>query len=264
MQKLNFRWWLAIIYLVLLTLYFINRGAANVVTQKLIYLVAPLVSLVSGKLTLDAVGWQGKRATVLKIFLFGLILWFIGEAYTAYMAWIKVEYYPSLSDVLYWIGYLLFPLAFILEMKLFNLRLNQLPPLVLTILGFAFTLVALVIGYIAVTIGYKPQESLLVNFATISWSIGDFITGTLGLILFAMSWQYKQGMVKKAWIWVAYSFFVFLIADIIYDIYPDALYAGSPLSMVLDFTWMGCYMLIAGFFLQILEQIKTIQIRSPS
>ncbi len=261
MNKMNFKWVLLLIYFGLVTVFLVNWGEFDGTVQKLFYLVAPLVSIVAGMLTLNLLGWQGKRASVLKWVLVALGLWFFGELTTLYMIWKGVSPYPSLADVLFLAGYAVFIRSVALEAKLFDLQWRKLKPSLLATLAIAFILVTAMLSYIAVK-AYSPEESLLVNLTTISWSIGDLIMGGMGLMLLAMVWQYRKGAVKWAWLWFMLATVINLIADTIYNLNPEAIFDGSTLTTVLDIMWVGAYFMMAGYFLETRREVEKLQLKT--
>ncbi|OGG08946.1 hypothetical protein A2154_03680 [Candidatus Gottesmanbacteria bacterium RBG_16_43_7] len=258
MKKFRFSLLLLLIYTLILVGFFINRGEQQVVINKIIYLLGPIISLVAGGITLHRLGWQGKRATVIKYIMMALGLWFLGEMVTMFMILMGKEPYPSLADVFFLIGYGVFSFAVVSEAKLFELNWNRLDRFLLIILCIVFALIVGIVGYISV-IGYKPSESLLSNLTTVSWSIGDIIMGGLGLVLLAMMWQYKNSIAKNAWVWFMAATMVNLFADTIYNLNPEAISNGSILTIILDSFWVGAYLLFAGYFLEIYKDIQWAQ-----
>ncbi|HCI05357.1 MAG: hypothetical protein UX26_C0027G0005 [Parcubacteria group bacterium GW2011_GWC1_45_9] len=261
MGKINFKWVLLLIYLGLVASFVINWGEFDVAIQKLFYLIAPLTSIVAGILTLNLLGWQGKRSSVLKWVLAALGLWLLGELTTLYLTWKGESPYPSLADLFFLTGYVVFIKSVLLEAKLFDLQWKKLSPFLLTMIAAVFILVTAILGYIAVG-AYSPEESLLVNLTTISWSIGDLIMGGMGLMLLAMAWQYRKGLVKKAWQLFMFATLINLVADTIYNLNPEAIYDGSTLTTVLDSMWVAAYFLMAGYFLEIRHEVQKLQLKA--
>jgi hypothetical protein len=259
MKKIGFPWFLGIIYIILIGLFSVNWGEFDVLIQKILYLIAPITALASGWLTLLRMGWQGKRATILKHVIMALGFWLVAEVLTLYATWKGFEQYPSISDVCFWIGYILFSVAIIQEAKLFNFHVGKINKIVLLFLVVLYGCIIAIVGYFGIVIAYKPDETWLVNAATISWSIGDLINGGLGMVLLAMAVQYHEGIVKRSWVWFVGATIINLLADTIYNMYPNALTDGSLLTLILDFMWVGGYFLYAGYFLEIRRNIYQIQ-----
>ncbi len=262
MKKTNFKWLLGLVYFGLILVFLIFQGEENLVINLTFYLIAPLTSLAAGIITLRRLGWVGKRAMVLKFLLAALALWFLGEFMTLYYAWKGVSPYPSLGDVFFIAGYALFSTAVIFEARLFNLNLKKINPRLLSALGIILALLVILVSYFGV-IGYKQEESLLVNLTTLSWSVGDLVMGGLGLILLAMVWEYRGGSVKREWLWFICAVFVTLLpADIIYNLNPEAINSGSSLNLFLNSMWVGAYFLFAGYFLEMNDELKRIQTKN--
>jgi hypothetical protein len=262
MKKFGFPWFLAVLYFVLIGIFAVNWGEFDVLIQKTVYLIAPLTALTSGFFTLRRMGWSGKRAAIIKFVISALVFWFIAEVITLYMTWKNIEPYPSIADVCYWIGYLLFSAAVILEARLFHFQFSKLNKKVLFFLGILFLCIIGVVGFFGIYIGYKPEESLLVNLATISWSIGDLLNGGLALILLALAWEYRDGQVKQAWLWFMGATAVNLIADTLYNMNPSAITNGTLLTLFLDSLWVSGYFLYAGYFLETYRNVDRMQKRT--
>jgi hypothetical protein len=258
MKNLNFKWLLAVLYCGLILSFFLYQGEENLVLNLTVYLIAPLSAVFAGIITLRRLGWQGRRAAVLKYVLFGLFLWLFGELVILYFAQEGMDPYPSIADALFLAGYALFSAAVISEAKLFDLHWKKIDPQVLWGLGSGLALVVGVVGYIAVT-GYDSESGLLVSLTTISWSIGDLIMGGLALVLLAMAWNYREGMVKREWLWFILAALVNLVADTIYNLSPEAMLEGTNLTLFLNSLWSGAYFLLAGYFLQLNSELKKMQ-----
>jgi hypothetical protein len=257
-KKFGFFGTLIFIFVAMVITYIIDWGEQDVVIQKLVYLIGPTTALVAGAMTLAKIGWQGKRANVVKNVIAALTLWLLAEIVTLYMVWMKIETYPSVADALFLLGYIMFSAAVVSEAKLFDLNWTKLDHKVLAYLGTMFAFMVGLVGYISV-LGYNPTESLLASLTTLSWSVGDLIMGGLGLILLAMVWKYRQGTVKRGWLYFMIATLINLIADTIYNLYPNALAEGSALTIVLDAMWTSGYFLMASYFLEIRQQATRFQ-----
>lgn len=249
MTKINFKWILLIIYSALLIIFWKYQGPENLIFNLKMYLIAPLTAIISGLLTLKVLGWGGKRSSVFKLTLFALILWFFAETVLLYLAWKGSDTYPSLADLLFILGYILYSLSVIKEAKVFNLNWNQLASKVKSFLALLFIGIVGTSVYI-MTKGYDPEAGLLSNIATISWSMGDLSVGSLSIILLALSWNYQGGAVRRIWFWFIAAVALNFIADMIYSLNPSVIVDGSLLNSFLNAMWMGAYFCFAGYFLE--------------
>ncbi len=100
---------------------------------------------------------------------------------------------------------------------------------------------------------------MLVNMATLSWSVGDLIMGGLGLILLVMVWNYKNGLVRREWIWFMCAVLVNLVADTTYNLSPQATASGSLMTVFLNSMWVSAYFLFTGYFLQMRRELERLQ-----
>jgi len=257
-NRLDFKWLLLIIYALIIALFLVDWGQVDVQVGKLVYLLGPLTALVAGGFTLKQIGLEGPRAFVLKIIIAALGLWLLGEAVTLYYSIIQIEPYPSIIDVFFLTGYVTFSLAVLFEIRLFKLDLRKLDSSVRLLLAGSFLVLFGIVVYFGI-MSYSPEESFIINFVTLSWSLGDLLMGGLGLVLLAMVWEYRKGAVKSIWLWFVFAAFTNLVADIIYNINPEAVFEGSSLTTFLDVMWVGAYVLFAGYFMQLLKETKKIE-----
>jgi hypothetical protein len=258
MKKISFIPMLIFIFLSIASAFFINLGTKDVVTQKTVYLIGPIIAIIAGLMSLRKMGWKGKRPSVIINVIIALCLWFIAECITLYMIFVGVEPYPSLSDLFFLVGYVFFSRAVYLEARLFDLNIKKLNKRVSLLLGLAFVFVVGIVISMAIK-GFRPEDSLLANLTTISWSMGDLIMGGLSIALLAMVWTYRTGTVKKEWLWFISATTINLIADSIYNLNPNAISDGSLWTVVLDLMWVSGYLLMAGYFLEIRKGIIKIQ-----
>lgn len=261
MRNIGFKWILLGIYYVVVLLFIHFRGDEHLTLINVIYLTGPMTAIVAGILTLRRLGWEGKRAQVLKIMILALVCWFVAEIISLYLTWKGETPYPSLADVLFLSGYALFCAAVVMEVRLFGLHWKKLSIPLLVVMGTIFLAVVSVVVYVAMR-GYKIHESLLVNLTTISWSIGDLIMGGLGLVLLAMVWQYRTGAVKREWLWFMFATTINLIADTIYNLYPGTIISGSWLNALLNSMWVAGYLLFAGYFLELHQELGILQTKA--
>jgi len=250
MNKLSYQWILGLLYSGLITIFLFFRGAEYVFFNQLLYLIAPLTALLAGFITISRLGWQGKRADVLKHILLALSSWFLGELSLLYFIWKGIETSPSIADTFFIAGYIIFCRAILLKTRLYDLHWKTINPRLLAALFSLFILVVGLVSYIGAR-GYNPGESMLVNLTTFSWSVGDLVMGGLGLILLALLWQYREGSVKQAWMWFLGAVITNLIADTIYNLNPEVIVDGSWANWFLNMLWVGAYLMFAGYFLEI-------------
>jgi hypothetical protein len=258
MRKMHFVWVLVLIFVAVTVTFFVNWGEYDVVIQKVFYLIGPITALVAGGMAIKKMGSRGKRANVLKSVILALGLWLVAEIVTLYMVYTGNEPYPSMADVLFLAGYAAFSIAVVWEVKLFGFKLRNMNRKIAVGLGIIFLITLTLVGYIAVK-GFRPEESLLSNVTTLSWSMGDVVMGGLGLVLLGMAWEFRQGTVKKEWLWFMAATLINLVADMIYNLYPEALADGSMLTIVLDVMWQSGYFLMAGYFLEIRREVTRLQ-----
>lgn len=258
MKQLNFKWVLGMLYAGVSALFLIYNGVENVVSNDVYYLIAPFTAVTAGFIALFHIGWGGKRAMVIRDVLTGSMLWFIAEVILLVLAWKDMESYPSLADTFFLVGYFFFARAIIRESKLFEVQWKKLHFQLVAVLMALFAGITGLVTYVGAR-GYDSGESILVNFTTISWSLGDLIVGGLALVLLAMAWEYRNGTVRREWLWFIGAIFAHLIADTVYSFNPEVIVDGSWLNTFLNILWMGGYFLFAGYFLEIDREMRRIR-----
>jgi hypothetical protein len=260
MRQWNFKWTLGILFVGVTALFIIYHGKENVVNNDISYLIAPFTAVVAGCIALCHFGWEGKRALVVRDMLIGSTLWFFGEVVLLILAWRGMDASPSLADLLFFIGYFFFGRAVILEADLFEVQWKKLNFHVLAFLVTAFAALAGVVGYIGAK-GYDGDASMLTNVAILSWSVGDLIVGGLSLVLLVMVWEYRDGTVRREWIWFMGAMLTHLIADTAYSLSPAVIVDGSWTNTLLNIAWMGGYFCIAGYFLEMDAELRRVRMK---
>lgn len=255
MTQWNFKWTLGLLFSGVTAIFIVYHGKENVVNNDISYLIAPFTAVVAGCIALCRLGWQGKRALVVRDILIGSTLWFFGEVVLLILAWRGMDASPSLADILFCIGYLFFGRAVILEADLFEVHWKKLNFHVLAFLVTVFAGIAGVVGYIGAK-GYDGDASILTNIATLSWSVGDLIVGGLSLVLLVMVWEYRCGTVRREWMWFMGALLLHLVADTAYSLSPAVIVDGSWMNTFLNVLWIGGYFCIAGYFLEMEGELR--------
>ena len=263
MKNINFKIFLFLIFIITTTLFLIFSGEENVVIRLVIYLIGPITAVVSGMVAMKSFGWSGKKAAIATSVLVGVGLWLLGEIATLYFVWKGVDTYPTIADFFFISGYVFYTLAVVLKIKLFGLVLNKIDIKKLVTLGILFLITALLSGYMAL-LGYDPEGGFLVYFVSFSWVLGDLVAGGLSLILLAMAWEYRGGLVRIEWLWFLGALFANLVADSVYSLNPRIIAEGSVLSILLDIVWIAGYCMFAGYFLERYKNTKELKNKIPN
>lgn len=258
MKQWNFKWTLGILFAGVTALFIVYHGKANVVNNDIAYLIAPFTAVVAGCIVLCRLGWQGKRALVVRDMLIGSMLWFFGEVVLLLLAWRGMDASPSLADLLFFIGYFFFGRAVIWEAELFAIQWKKLNFHLLASLVTAFAAIAGVVTYMGAK-GYDRDASILTNVAVLSWSVGDLIVGALALVLLVMVWEYRSGTVRREWMWFMGALLLHLVADTAYSLSPAVIVDGSWLNTLLNVLWIGGYFCIAGYFLELDGELRRVR-----
>ena len=243
--------------------FLIFSSEGNIVIRHIVYLLGPIIAVVAGIITMRSFGWRGRRATIVASVLVGVGLWLVGETATLYFVWKGVDTYPTIADFFFVSGYIFYTLAVILKIKLFGLHWKKVSLKRLLILGIFFLLITIVVGYMAL-LGYDPEGGFLVNFTVFSWSLGDLVAGGLSLILLAMIWEYKDGLVRIGWLWFMGAILANLVADAVYSLNPGVILEGSWTSIILNSVWIAGYCMFAGYFLEVHREIQRIENKFPN
>lgn len=263
MKKFDFKIFLVLVFILVTTFFLIFSSEENIVIRHIVYLLGPITAVVAGLIAMKSLGWNGRRATIVASILVGVGLWLLGETATLYFVWKGIDTYPTIADFFFVSGYVFYTLAVVLKIKLFGLHWGKVNTIRWFVLGVSFILITLVVVYMTV-LGYDPEGSFLANFTGFSWSLGDLVAGGLSLVLLAMIWEYKDGSVRIGWLWFMGAIFANLVADAVYSLNPGVILEGSWTSIILNSVWIAGYCMFAGYFLEVIREIKKIENKIPN
>jgi hypothetical protein len=249
---------LAALYIVGIAIFFTHQTEEAYISNSLVYLSGPIAAFVAGFFVLRRTGWTGKRSVTLQWVWFSAILWMLAEFVYSYLMYQGSELYPSLADVLFLLGYIGFAIALVSELRLFNLKLSNIPTSRLSFLALVFAAALSFFTYIAIN-SYDESVGWFVNLVTLGWSIGDIITGGLALLLLGLIWDYQGGTVRYEWLWILLGLAANFAADTVYSLNPEIVTSVSFTGTVLNAIWYLGYFFFAAYFVQIYEGVTRFQ-----
>jgi hypothetical protein len=256
--NLNRYVWMVVLYVSMIISFTFNWGTYDSEIQKTIYLIAPLIALYAGYYALKGIGLSGAKSKVLKTITLALLLWFIGELIFLYLDMNNLEPSPSPADFFFLAGYPIFLLAIAKEKRIFKLKLRDLKTQVKIALAFISLGIAFITIYLGYFVAFDPTADFLTNVLGISWSLGDLMLGIALIYVVAMSWEFRSGVIKNTWISLLLWSTVNLIADTFFGIFPENVFDGSTMGIVLDALWISAYFFIAYYFFETRHQIETL------
>ncbi|MEM3578625.1 MAG: hypothetical protein QXL54_00160 [Candidatus Bathyarchaeia archaeon] len=195
--------------------------------------------------------WRKAKSSFSKAWLYftaGLFLWFMGETvWAGYTLILGVEIpYPSVADVFWLAGYILFFIALYLYVKIFGGALTK--KTLAASMAATVVLTIIVTGVLLTPILWVEEDpvALVADFAYPLFDLALFSVAHLGLIVF---WKGKLG---KSWLFINAAIAMDACADIIFS-YATAhgtYYSGHILELLYHF---GYLFFILAFYLHAKE-----------
>jgi hypothetical protein len=208
----------------------------------------------------------GQRTKSLLAIALGVASWFIAD-----FTW-GMEYYitgkinfPSYGDWFYLIGYILFLIGLIIEMKVSQLSIRTMQKVILYPSIFISLLLIGVYSYFSLFLSFSSDASFWEKVVTIGYGIGDNVLIVVGMFLVLLIWNYRGGKISKIWIYLFLGFLMTLIADLLYSIYTVPYGADvNPITNIINYFYNIAYVFMAIYFIKIKMLISEVQQKAKS
>lgn len=216
--------------------------------QYTVMLSSLALATVAGVYALYKYGMNGSKSSTLLLLTTGMFCWFIGESIWTYDEYyLKINPFPSYADITYLMSYPLFFLALIREIRNNHINWNTLSKSLIFMMVITTILLITLVCYFGVFLAYSPGESAIANAIAIGYGVADLVLIISSMALVVLAWEFKGGALSRIWLSLFISFFLILIADILFAIftkfYTDP---GSFYRSLTDSIWILSYLLFAN------------------
>lgn len=267
-KKIIFIFWL--IYLIALSIYWYQVGGSyNIILRNTVYLIIPLIATIAGIFSIAIFGFKGFRAKTLVFLTLGLACWFTGEIlFYYYEFFLHLNPFPSIADFFYLIGYPLFFIALLNEIRHTPVNLKKLHPSLIFLFATSGSVLVFSVVYFGIFLAYDPKVSLFANLIAMGYGIGDLLLIMANIAVLVLAWEFRSGSFSRFWILFFIGFSFSLFGDILFAIfniqYKEEIWFYKSL---LDSLWMASYIFFANALfdfgaslLSAKSQLKSIQL----
>jgi hypothetical protein len=245
-----------------LVFYFSDFGAAyNAALRSLVYVLAPVLSLIFCLLAIKANGYKNPHGRALVFFFAAILCWGIGEFLWSYYDFVLgIDPFPTIADLFYVIAYPFFFLGFIQEFGFRDLKFAKMDKVLLFFTALIFLFAFVGEFYFGVYLAYSGEASLYENIFSIAYGVGDLIIIGTALLLILVVWEFRHGKVFIPWALFFLALVMVLLADIYFSIYED-FYENKifPYFQIADSLWILSYIFFASAFFSFREIILDVQ-----
>jgi hypothetical protein len=246
------------------SMFFIAPVRDNTNVNNSIYMSFTGFSALAGILALKIIGAKGARGRALLTSVSATIAWFIGELISV----IEVTRdgfvtFPSVSDLFFLIGYIMFLVYLVHEIRLSNITFHSLNKRIIAMSSLAALVAIGSFIFFASSLTYSGESSLWENITTIGYGVGDIFLIITSVFLIQLIWMYRGGKISSVWYFLLAGFILITIADYLYGIYFDLYEANSnPVTNIVNAVYIAGYGAIAIHYLKFCEIIQGIQLKA--
>lgn len=223
----------------------------------IVFLVAPLVSVIAGIFAVRAYGMDNIHGNALLYITLGLASWFVGEAIWAiYELILRISPYPSIADLFYLAAYPLIFIGILREIMNYKTDVNPVRSLVISTISIALSIM---VFNIAILPSYSNGSTFLENAIAISYGLGDvmLIVGISYILMLTM--DFRGGKLFYVWLHIIIAVIFMLLGDLFFAIYREQ-YEQSILAYKrIDLFWILSYIAFAMGLFEIHFMIRNIQ-----
>lgn len=255
------------IYIIALAIYWILPISTTKTFLQYTILLFSLITAVAGGLyALKKYGTLGPKAPTIILLTFGMGSWLIGESLWTYFESIaNIQPFPSIADIFYLLAYPMFFYALYREIKLTQISWKSLSTSLLFLMGIIALLLIIIVSYFGVYMAYSPNETFLANTIAISYGVADMILIIATMALLVLAWEFRGGALSRIWMSIFISFFLTLVADILFAIFTNSYgEIGSIQRNLTDSLWILAYLLFAHAMFDFGLSIETAKIHLES
>jgi hypothetical protein len=140
-----------------------------------------------------------------------------------------------------------------------GIKLKQVNKTLLAGLLSVSIVLTILVLYFGVYLAYDSTADFWVNIVNITYGVTDLVLVILALLTFLVSREYAGGKLASFWITMTIGFFLFLIADILYAMYPDMYEQGIAPYAYIDLIWIAAALVLAYGLLDNYLHITAVQ-----
>lgn len=250
----------SVIFIATAAAYILLPDTSAITTNEL-YMIFPIAAILLSLyiLRIYRLNSAGDRAQIL--IAAGLICWGIGEiiSYTL-INFLKIDSYPSLADAFFLLNVPIFGAGIYEGYVMAEVKLKQVNKTLLGVLLSASLILTGLVAYFGVYQAFDPTADVLTNTVGITYGLTDLVLVVLSLLTFLVAREYKGGKLASFWIIITTGFFCFLIADILFAMYPDLYEQGIVPYKYMDLLWIAASILISFALLE--NYIHIVELRN--
>ncbi len=221
--------------------------------QAAVYVFAPCTAAVAGMFATRQYRLRSAQGQALAVLALGVSGWCVGEVlWTYYDQVAQIDPYPSIADLFYLVGYVLFGVGIFLEIRfLRSIGKQRFPEQQFVLLGIIAALLTCIALYFGVFLAIKPEYSLFENSVVMFYGLADVAIVVFGLMIGLITWEMRGGKLSKPWWWFLIGMTCVFVADILFAMYTEPYEAGQYIYIaLLDSLWIFSYIAIAYAFVQ--------------
>jgi hypothetical protein len=205
---------------------FLTISVVYILNQKIqplpiytLYMIFPVGAALIGLYTSRIYRFNNANGRAMILIAGGLLCWGVSEtmAYVSDNFITSASLAPSLIDVVSLIGYLAVFAGIYHGYVAAEIKLKQVNKSLLVIVLLASIILTIIVGYFCVYLVYDPSADIATNMVSVGFGVGDLtlLVGSMLMILVAR--EYKGGKLASFWKLMAVGFYIFLIADIMWQ-----------------------------------------------
>lgn len=219
-----------------------------------------MATLICGYL-LKKYQFRSFRRLVLTFIILASFTWVIGDTIIdLYASVLNRVPFPSIADVFYLLGYILYPLGIYFELKEnadFFKKISWQKKLLFAlpiVVGFA---IALKLWHAFM---FDNSTNASHNLTTFIYILGDMVVLTAGFFAIYLAKIYQGGKIANMWLWIFAQFIVLFIADMFY-VSLNASYELSvwPIRQLIDVAYSAVYLFQVLAFISLASSLEKIK-----
>lgn len=214
----------SIFFIISMIIYWlIPKGNTQVLLQYSAILLSLVVASLAGFYSIKKYGTDGSKSITLILLTGGMLCWLAGESlWTYYEHFLNINPFPSSADVFYIAAYPLFFFALLREILTTKINWKSFSKSLTFLMVITSILMIAVVCYFGVYLAYSPTESILTNSIAIGYGVADLILIIATMALLVLAWEFRGGALSRIWMSLFISFFLTLIADILFAIFTNS------------------------------------------
>lgn len=239
-----------ILGLAVLSYWFGFGGVRNELLTNIVYVAAPVFSVIAGAYAVYVHGWRGSASLPFVMLALGLLLYAVGEVLWVYYDFIaNAEPYPSAADYFYLLAYPAFFTGLITQVRSTGVDWKRFDPVIVFLFGIIAVLIAGVTVYFGIYLAYDSASTLIENAVAISYGVADVVIILCALLVLILAWEFKGGNLMKLYLCIFFAFAMTLVADVGFAMYNTEYLEGEWwIKNTLDTLWILQYLYLGFAF----------------